>query len=160
MSETVQTQQPAAYQYQYQPASVSRGSGSGTLYDVLELILDRGLVIDAFIRVSLLGIELLTIDVRVVVASVDTYLRFAEVCNRLDLTRSTRSASLPDLTSRLMEGGARGRSRGAVGGIAEGITDAFREDARGRDHDHDQDQAEPRSGRPTRGRSSQRSPAE
>src|SRR4051812_2136267 len=66
-------------------ATPAGGSGSGTLYDVLELILDRGLVIDAFVRVSLVGIEILKIDVRVVVASVDTYLRFAEACNRLDL---------------------------------------------------------------------------
>ncbi|MDX2938488.1 gas vesicle protein, partial [Streptomyces ipomoeae] len=58
------------------PAQQS-GGGGGTsgLYDVLELILDRGLVIDAFVRVSLVGIEILKIDVRVVVASVDTYLR-------------------------------------------------------------------------------------
>ena len=53
---------------------------------MLELILDRGLVIDVFVRVSLVGIEILTIDARVVVASVDTYLRFAEVCGRTDLT--------------------------------------------------------------------------
>ncbi len=66
---------------------VARGQGGGTssLYDVLELILDRGLVIDVFVRVSLVGIELIKIDARIVVASVDTYLRFAEACNRLDL---------------------------------------------------------------------------
>ncbi|MBI0383510.1 gas vesicle protein, partial [Streptomyces albiflaviniger] len=58
---------------------------TGTLYDCLELILDRGMVIDVFIRVSLVGIEILKIDARIVVASVDTYLRFAEACNRLDL---------------------------------------------------------------------------
>ena len=75
-------------------ASNSSGGGSGNLYDVLELILDRGLVIDAFIRVSLVGIEILKIDVRVVVASVDTYLRFAEACNRLDL-ESGRKAPGP-----------------------------------------------------------------
>ena len=62
-----------------------RGRRRSGLYDVLELVLDRGLVIDAFVRVSLVGIEILKIDVRVVVASVDTYLRFAEACNRLDL---------------------------------------------------------------------------
>ncbi|NED72327.1 gas vesicle protein, partial [Streptomyces sp. SID9944] len=61
-------------------ATQQRGGGGGSsgLYDVLELILDRGLVIDAFIRVSLVGIEILKIDIRIVVASVDTYLRFAE----------------------------------------------------------------------------------
>ncbi|MEV8100758.1 gas vesicle protein GvpJ, partial [Kitasatospora sp. NPDC085879] len=63
-------------------AGVSRSGSTGSLYDILELILDRGLVIDVFIRVSLVGIEILKIDIRIVVASVDTYLRFAEACNR------------------------------------------------------------------------------
>jgi hypothetical protein len=66
---------------------VARSSSSG-LYDVLELILDKGLVIDVFVRVSLIGIEILTIDARIVIASVDTYLRFAEAVNRLDLMQS------------------------------------------------------------------------
>jgi hypothetical protein len=63
----------------------ARGGGSSSLADVVALILDKGLVIDVFIRVSIVGIELLTIDARIVVASVDTYLRFAEATNRLDL---------------------------------------------------------------------------
>src|SRR4051794_29943045 len=66
---------------------VARSSSSG-LYDVLELILDKGLVVDVFVRVSLIGIEILTIDARIVIASVDTYLRFAEAVNRLDLMAS------------------------------------------------------------------------
>ncbi|QKW11241.1 gas vesicle structural protein GvpA [Streptomyces sp. NA04227] len=70
---------------------------AGTLYDVLELILDRGMVIDVFVRVSLVGIEILKIDARIVVASVDTYLRFAEACNRLDLETDTRSKTVPEL---------------------------------------------------------------
>lgn len=70
-----------------------------TLYDVLELILDRGMVIDVFIRVSLVGIEILKIDARIVVASVDTYLRFAEACNRLDLERDSGSVTVPELFS-------------------------------------------------------------
>lgn len=72
---------------------------AGTLYDVLELILDRGMVIDVFIRVSLVGIEILKIDARIVVASVDTYLRFAEACNRLDLERDSGSTTVPELLS-------------------------------------------------------------
>ena len=63
---------------------LSRPAPSG-LADVIEIILDKGIVIDAYVRVSLLGIELVTIDARIVVASVDTYLRFAEATNRLDL---------------------------------------------------------------------------
>jgi hypothetical protein len=70
---------------------------AGTLYDVLELILDRGMVIDVFARVSLVGIEILKIDARIVVASVDTYLRFAEACNRLDLEHDVRSKTVPEL---------------------------------------------------------------
>jgi hypothetical protein len=58
---------------------------AGTLYDVIDVILDKGLVIDAYVRVSLVGVELITVDVRVVIASVDTYLHFAEATNRLDL---------------------------------------------------------------------------
>jgi hypothetical protein len=70
---------------------------AGTLYDTLELILDRGMVIDVFVRVSLVGIEILKIDARIVVASVDTYLRFAEACHRVDLERATRNKTLPEM---------------------------------------------------------------
>ncbi|WP_455351646.1 gas vesicle structural protein GvpA [Streptomyces sp. SYSU K217416] len=108
--------------------------GSSGLYDVLELILDRGLVIDAFVRVSLVGIEILKIDIRVVVASVDTYLRFAEACNRLDLEAGPRkSPGLPDLVGEITESGAKGKSKGALSGAAETISDAFhqaRDDSR------------------------------
>ncbi|MFC5138294.1 gas vesicle protein GvpJ [Actinomycetospora rhizophila] len=69
------------------PAGGSRvqRSPQGGLAEVLDLILDKGLVIDVFAKVSLVGIEIVTIDARIVVASVDTYLRFAEATNRLDL---------------------------------------------------------------------------
>jgi hypothetical protein len=104
------------------------GGGSSGLYDVLELVLDRGLVIDAFVRVSLVGIEILKIDVRVVVASVDTYLRFAEACNRLDLESGPRkNPGLPDLVGDMNESGARGKTKGALSGAAESISDAFRQ---------------------------------
>jgi hypothetical protein len=59
-----------------------------SLADVIDTILDKGLVIDIYVRVSLVGIELLTIDARIVIASVDTYLRFAEAVNRLDLNET------------------------------------------------------------------------
>lgn len=59
-----------------------------SLADVIDTILDKGLVIDIYVRVSLVGIELLTVDARIVIASVDTYLRFAEAVNRLDLTEN------------------------------------------------------------------------
>jgi hypothetical protein len=68
-----------------------------SLADVINTILDKGLVIDMYVRVSLLGIELLTIDARIVIASVETYLRFAEAVNRLDLTDIQQQ--LEDVTS-------------------------------------------------------------
>jgi gas vesicle structural protein len=66
-------------------SSIARSSASGGLYNVVELILDRGLVIDAFVHLSLVGIEWPTIDTRVVVTRVNAYLHFAEACNRVDL---------------------------------------------------------------------------
>ncbi|HTE61128.1 MAG TPA: gas vesicle protein GvpJ [Solirubrobacteraceae bacterium] len=75
--------------------STQSGPSGGALTEVLELILDRGVVIDAFVRVSLVGIEVLTIDARIVVASVDTYLRFAEAVGRVNL--DTRKAGVPEL---------------------------------------------------------------
>lgn len=59
-------------------ARVKGSSGGGTLAEVIELILDKGIVIDAWVRVSLVGIEILSIEARVVIASVDTYLKYAE----------------------------------------------------------------------------------
>ena len=63
---------------------LARPAPSG-LAEVVEIVLDRGIVVDAYVRVSLVGIELVTIDARIVVSSVDTYLRFADAANRLDL---------------------------------------------------------------------------
>ncbi|MDO0929548.1 gas vesicle structural protein GvpA [Streptomyces sp. TG1A-8] len=104
------------------------GGGSSGLYDVLELILDRGLVIDAYVRVSLIGIEILTIDIRIVVASIDTYLRFAEACNRLDLEAEPRKlAGLTGLTGQATEPGGRGKTKGAPSGAAETISGAFQQ---------------------------------
>ena len=68
---------------------IERPRPSG-LADVIEMILDKGIVIDAYVRVSLIGIEILTIDARIVIASVDTYLRFAEAVNRLDIAAGRR----------------------------------------------------------------------
>ncbi len=82
------------------------------LADVIDTILDKGLVLDAYVRVSLVGIELLTIDARVVIASVDTYLRFAEAVNRLDI--SQEKEGLPGLIGDLDEGGAKHKTKGAL----------------------------------------------
>ncbi|MGN6217212.1 MAG: gas vesicle protein GvpJ [Solirubrobacterales bacterium] len=98
---------------------VARSSSSG-LYDVLELILDKGLVIDVFVRVSLIGIEILTIDARIVIASVDTYLRFAEAVNRLDLM-GTETQGLPELMEGITEGGASSKTKGVLQGAKEAL---------------------------------------
>src|SRR5437764_14336026 len=114
---------------------VARSSSSG-LYDVLELILDKGLVIDVFVRVSLIGIEILTVDARIVIASVDTYLRFAEAVNRLDLM-STETQGLPEMMEGITEGGASSKAKGALQGAKEALFG---------DSDDDEDEDSGRSG--------------
>ncbi|MFD7078212.1 gas vesicle protein GvpJ [Nocardioides sp. NPDC059952] len=89
-----------------------------SLADVIDTILDKGLVIDIYVRVSLVGIELLTIDARIVIASVDTYLRFAEAVNRLDLT-DTQTHGIPELIEGVTESGAKGKTSGAIEGAKE-----------------------------------------
>ncbi len=96
----------------------ARPAPSG-LADVVDIILDKGLVIDAYVRVSLIGIEILTIDARIVIASVDTYLRFAEAVNRLDLQQADQSQGLPELMDSITEGGASSKTKGAIEGAKE-----------------------------------------
>ncbi len=100
------------------------GTGAGRpqpsgLADVIDTILDKGIVIDAYVRVSLVGIEVLTIDARVVVASVDTYLRFAEAVNRLDI--SQEKEGLPGLVGGLEQNGARRKTKGILEGAGEKV---------------------------------------
>ena len=96
---------------------LQRAPSPSGLADVLDLILDKGLVIDAFIRVSVIGIEVITIDARIVIASVDTYLRFAEAVNRLDLAE-TEVGGLPELA----EEGSKQVTKGAIEGVGEELT--------------------------------------
>ncbi len=109
-----QTQQRRGGGYLERPAP------SG-LADVIEVILDKGIVIDAYVRVSLVGIELLTIDARIVIASVDTYLRFAEATNRLDLYEKG-GKDLGEFIGDMQEGGAAKKTSGAVKGVKKAIT--------------------------------------
>ncbi|GAA1566550.1 hypothetical protein GCM10009804_24100 [Kribbella hippodromi] len=95
-----------------------------SLADVIDTILDKGLVIDAYVRVSLVGIELITIDARIVIASVDTYLRFAEATNRLDLYQQG-GESLPEAVQDMQQGGARGRTRGILSGVKDSAKEAL-----------------------------------
>jgi gas vesicle structural protein len=106
--------------------TLSRRPTSGTLAEVVDLILDKGLVIDAFVRVSLVGIELLTVDIRVVVASVDTYLHFDEATNRLDLRAKAEDydADLQDFIGGMQSGGAKAKTSGALEGASEKASDS------------------------------------
>src|SRR3954447_599788 len=97
---------------------IERPRPSG-LADVIDIILDKGLVIDAYVRVSLIGIEILTVDARIVVASVDTYLRFAEAVNRLDIANSDEAAGLPELMESMTSGGAESKTKGMLEGAKE-----------------------------------------
>ncbi|HLW44868.1 MAG TPA: gas vesicle protein GvpJ [Acidimicrobiales bacterium] len=103
-----------------QSSAMTRAPRPSSLADVLDLILDKGLVIDAYVRVSALGIEVLTIDARVVVASVDTYLRFAEAVGRLDLS-TTETQGIKGLTQDLTEEGSEGKVEGALTGARRAL---------------------------------------
>ncbi|MGN6431283.1 MAG: gas vesicle protein GvpJ [Gaiellaceae bacterium] len=96
---------------------LQRAPSPSGLADVIDLILDKGLVIDAYVRIAVIGIELVTIDARIVIASVDTYLRFAEAVNRLDLNQ-TELGGLPEL----QEVGAKKETEGAIEGVEEKVT--------------------------------------
>src|SRR3954471_13339956 len=127
------------------------GGGPSGLAEVVELILDKGLVIDVFVRVSLVGIEILTIDARIVVASVDTFLRFAEATNRLDLY-AHGGKDLGDLAESVTRGGAKGKTSGALEGAAEKVGEVFtkgrRRDEGGEEDDGDDEPAPRRRARP------------
>jgi len=126
---------------------LTRPAPSG-LADVLEIILDKGIVIDAYVRVSLVGIELLTIDARIVIASVDTYLRFAEATNRLDLYEHG-GKDLGEMVGDLQQSGASGRVQGVVSGVKKAISG-------GDDEDEDEDESRQRRPRKKAASSSRR----
>jgi hypothetical protein len=71
--------------------AVERAPGGSSLIDVLDRVLDKGIVIDAYVRVSLVGIDLVTVEARIVVASIDTYLKYSEA---FGITGPTRSREL------------------------------------------------------------------
>lgn len=142
---TVQTTQRRGSGYLERPAP------SG-LADVIEIILDKGIVIDIYLRVSLVGIELLTVDARIVIASVDTYLRFAEATNRLDLMEHGGGKPLDEFIGDMQEGGASKKTSGALKGAKKALTG-------GSSDDDDDDDDSPRR-RPARKSSSRRRTAD
>jgi hypothetical protein len=86
--------------------AVERAPGGTSLIDVLDRVLDKGIVIDAWVRISLVGIDLITVEARVVVASIDTYLKYAEAVgltpavSRPAMTPGTAAEPLADDTRR------------------------------------------------------------
>jgi hypothetical protein len=128
-----------------------------SLADVIDTILDKGLVIDIYVRVSLVGIELLTIDARIVIASVDTYLRFAEAVNRLDLTE-TETHGIPELMEDVTESGAKGKTSGALEGAKEKLGSILGDDDSEEDEEDEQKQERrPRKSSSSRSRSRSKS---
>jgi gas vesicle structural protein len=75
--------------------AVERAPGGTSLIDVLDRVLDKGIVIDAYVRVSLVGIDLVTVEARVVVASIETYLKYSEAVGLMPL-RTTRELAPPN----------------------------------------------------------------
>jgi gas vesicle structural protein len=128
------------------------GPSPSGLADVLDLILDKGLVIDIYLRVSLVGIELLTIDARIVVASVDTYLRFAEAVGRLNIDEDSKQEGLPELIEDLRSGGAKSKTSGAIEGAKEKLGGVFSGD----DDEDDEDKRERQPARRKRTRTKRR----
>jgi hypothetical protein len=102
--------------------ALERRQETSSLADVVGTILDKGVVIDVFARVSLVGIERLRVDARVVVASVDTYLRLAEAVNRLDLG-AQEPQQLSEFVGGMSESAARGIARGKVKGAIDAGVD-------------------------------------
>jgi hypothetical protein len=112
------------------------------LADVIDVILDKGLVVDAYVRVSLVGIELLTVGARVLLASVDTYLRFADAVGRLDIGDSDRDPGLPQLMANLPHDLTKAKTKGVIKGAADALGLGDKDDGRRQ-----------RATRPKRGRS-------
>ena len=131
-------------------AKLVPSTSSSGLAEVVDTILDKGIVIDAYVRVSLVGIELLTVDARIVIASVDTYLRFAEATNRLDLYEKG-GKDLTEAIGDLQETGAAKKVGGAVKGVKKAITGSS-----GDDDDDDDERPRRRSSSSSRRRESSR----
>jgi gas vesicle structural protein len=136
--------------------SANRAPHPSSLADVLDLVLDKGIVIDAYVRLALVGIEILTLDARVVIASVDTYLRFAEAVNRLDLQPREQAAGLPGLIEEMREGPARHGTKGAISGVRESAREVA-SSMRGRGDDDQQGEQEER--RPRKAAAPRKAPA-
>ncbi len=79
--------------------AVERVSGGSSLIDVLDRVLDKGIVIDAWVRISLVGIDLITVEARVVVASIDTYLKYADAVGLVGLVSRPQVTEVPEVAA-------------------------------------------------------------
>jgi gas vesicle structural protein len=117
-----------------------QGPSPSGLADVVELILDKGLVIDLYVRVSLIGIEILTIDARIVVASIDTYLRFAEAVGRMNIDADDKEG-LPELMQDMTSGAAKSKTSGALDAAKEKFDELF--ESKEEDEQEEEEEKEP-----------------
>src|SRR5277367_999034 len=81
--------------------AVERLSGGSSLIDVLDRVLDKGIVIDAWVRISLVGIDLITVEARIVVASIDTYLKYSEAVGQVAPVSKPREVGAGDELERM-----------------------------------------------------------
>ncbi len=82
--------------------AIERAPGGSSLIDVLDRILDKGIVVDAWVRISLVGIDLITVEARIVIASIDTYLKYAE---RVGITPTVSRPGLGEPSGESVSGG-------------------------------------------------------
>ncbi|MCW3813021.1 gas vesicle protein [Micromonospora sp. DR5-3] len=112
------------------------GSGGGGLADVVETVLDKGVVIDAQVSVAVVGIQLLEINARIVIASVETYLRFAETVDRLSITpKGTKG--LPDMVGDAAGAATKGKAVSGLSKAAQEISGAVVDSLGDRDADRE-----------------------
>ncbi|WP_435871484.1 gas vesicle protein GvpJ [Micromonospora echinaurantiaca] len=112
--------------------------GGTSLADVVETVLDKGVVIDAQVSVAVVGIQLLEINARIVIASVETYLRFAEAVDRFDITPKNQKG-LPDLVEGASGAVGKGKAMSGLGKAAKEISGAVADSLGDRDTDRDRE---------------------
>lgn len=107
-------------------SSVQKMGGASGLADVLTVILEKGIVVDAWVRLSIIGIEILTLEIRAVIASVDTYLRYAEAIGLTALAAAPRPDQLPQGVVTDLLNGAGGPSEDEILAYLEAHPDGVR----------------------------------
>jgi hypothetical protein len=122
-------------------SALERGGGGGagsTLADVVETVLDKGVVIDAQVSIAVVGIQLVEINARIVIASVETYLRFAEAVDRLSIVPKDQKG-LPDLVEGAAGAATKGKAVSGLGKAAQEISGAVADSLGDRGSDRERD---------------------